>query len=223
MVAPQCGSDIQYWEKSMRNICIGLALILTILHTYACTGIGTQLNEVRKRFVDNGDGTVADSTSGLLWKKCTEGQQNDASCSGSVSAYLYCNTASNACDDTVTLTTGLSGSIYATCNSLNSIPSGGFAKKTTWRVPTKDELKSLVYCSNGPTIPPVLAQGSGCNSGSRTPVVDPDMFPNTASNAYWSASSYASAYAWAVNFSNTMETAYTKTAIFPLRCVSTWP
>jgi hypothetical protein len=34
-------------------------------------------------FVDNGDGTITDDATGLLWQKCSYGQTNDASCSGS--------------------------------------------------------------------------------------------------------------------------------------------
>lgn len=33
-------------------------------------------------FNDNGDGTITDNTSGLMWQKCSAGQSNNASCTG---------------------------------------------------------------------------------------------------------------------------------------------
>jgi len=49
-------------------------------------------------FTDNGDGTVTDHSTGLLWQKCSRGQTNDYVCSGIPttsdwnSALNYCNT-----------------------------------------------------------------------------------------------------------------------------------
>ncbi|MCB1304449.1 MAG: DUF1566 domain-containing protein, partial [Leptospiraceae bacterium] len=51
-------------------------------------------------FTDNGDGTISDASSRLVWQKCSNGQSNDTSCSGSPttanwqSALQYCNTLS---------------------------------------------------------------------------------------------------------------------------------
>lgn len=33
-------------------------------------------------FSDNGNGTISDSTTGLMWQRCSAGQQNDVACSG---------------------------------------------------------------------------------------------------------------------------------------------
>lgn len=39
-------------------------------------------------FTDNGDGTVRDSTTGLTWKKCLEGQTG-SSCTGTATTYTW--------------------------------------------------------------------------------------------------------------------------------------
>ena len=69
-------------------------------------------------YQDNGDGSVTDKATGLIWQKCSRGQNNDASCSGTTTkanwstALTYCNTLS------------LAGK--------------------TWRLPNIKELKSIV-------------------------------------------------------------------------------
>lgn len=70
------------------------------------------------QFVDNGDGTVKEKHSGLVWQKCSVGQTNNASCSGVAS--------------TVQWTTALT-----TCSSLS------LAGKT-WRLPSIKELTTIV-------------------------------------------------------------------------------
>lgn len=78
-------------------------------------------------FTDNGDGTVNDSATNLVWQKCSRGQNNDATCSGGAT--------------TADWTTALN---Y--CNSL------GLAGKI-WRLPNVNELKSIVdYTVSGPSI-----------------------------------------------------------------------
>ncbi len=68
-------------------------------------------------YVDNGNGTVRDKSTGLLWQKCSMGQNADNTCSGSAitdiwdSALTYCNTLT------------LAGK--------------------TWRLPNGNELKSI--------------------------------------------------------------------------------
>ncbi|MDH5718437.1 MAG: Ig-like domain-containing protein, partial [Spirochaetia bacterium] len=67
---------------------------------------------------DNVDGTVTDYTTNLVWQKCSMGQTNDASCSGSATATTWLN-AINYCE-------GLS-----------------LAGKS-WRLPNVTELESIV-------------------------------------------------------------------------------
>ena len=77
------------------------------------------------RYTDNGDGTITDKATGLMWKQCSEGQ----------------STTTNACD-----TGARSGYSWQDAlqqaQILNS--SGGFAGHTDWRLPNRNELASLV-------------------------------------------------------------------------------
>jgi hypothetical protein len=71
-------------------------------------------------YTDNGDGTVTDSTTGLVWKHCGEGQTWSANkCSGQLAAYSW--TAANALTNATT-----------------------FAGHSDWRVPALSELQSIV-------------------------------------------------------------------------------
>ena len=73
-------------------------------------------------YVDNGDGTVTDIRTGLMWKQCLEGQSG-ADCEGAVGKFNWDNAMK----------------IPQTLNQR-----GGFAGYCDWRVPTIKELESLV-------------------------------------------------------------------------------
>jgi hypothetical protein len=82
------------------------------------------------RFADNGDGTLTDTRSGLMWMRCALGQQwTGATCSGAPSAYSW-QAAQGAAVE------------------LNR--HGGYAKFTDWRVPHIPELAMIVerQCAN---------------------------------------------------------------------------
>ena len=68
-------------------------------------------------FVDYGNGTVKDLATGLIWQKCSSGQNNDSTCSG----YSIANNWTQALD-------------Y--CNNLN-------LASLSWRLPNINELSSL--------------------------------------------------------------------------------
>jgi uncharacterized protein (TIGR02145 family) len=77
-----------------------------------------------------------------------------------------------------------------------------------WRLPTRDELASLVYCSSGkPAFWPASSggnQGRLCEGDSLPPAIREDAFPNTPSKWYWSSSldDRSPDGAWIVNFYN---------------------
>lgn len=72
------------------------------------------------RFNDNGDGTVTDVKTGLVWKRCNEGQTWDGTtCNGTAS--------------TLTWQEALEAGAYST-----------FAGKSDWRLPNSKELGSIV-------------------------------------------------------------------------------
>ena len=78
---------------------------------------------------DNGDGTVTDTKTGLIWKQCLEGQSGSDCATGSAEFFTWQQALQRA-------------------QTLND--SGGFAGSTDWRVPNTKELSSLVeyQCTN---------------------------------------------------------------------------
>ena len=72
---------------------------------------------------DNGDGTITDTKTGLIWKQCLEGQSGSDCASGSVETFTWQQALQRA-------------------QTVNS--SGGFAGFSDWRLPTIKELISLV-------------------------------------------------------------------------------
>jgi len=85
---------------------------------------------------------------------------------------------------------------YAFTNAVNT---KGLCGKNDWRMPTVDELKTLVYCSDGK----YDTDGSCTNYTSvSTPTINSTYFPNTMDRLYWSSSPDAnfSSGAWLVGF-----------------------
>ncbi len=123
-------------------------------------------------FTDNGNGIVTDNNTGLVWQKCSIGQNNDASCSGTAATYNWFQ-ASGAYDATYNSAT------QYICGSL-ALAGGG------WRLPSKKELMNIVDYSipyPGPTI-------------------QQSLFPHTVASYYWSSTTYAyyPSNAWVVDF-----------------------
>ena len=72
---------------------------------------------------DNGDGTITDTKTGLMWKQCVEGQSGSDCASGSAKTFTWQQALQRA-------------------QTVNS--SGGFAGASDWRLPNIKELSSLV-------------------------------------------------------------------------------
>jgi hypothetical protein len=75
------------------------------------------------QLIDNGDGTITDSKTGLMWKKCLEGVSG-ASCETGLMSTFYWQDALKQ-----------SGIVNR---------EGGFAGYTDWRLPNINELDSIV-------------------------------------------------------------------------------
>ncbi|MCI5138744.1 MAG: DUF1566 domain-containing protein, partial [Candidatus Electrothrix sp. AR1] len=123
------------------------------------------------QYIDHGDGTITDTKTGLMWKRCPEGLSGDNCEDGKVEDYTW--------DD-----------------AMQRFKNVEFAGYADWRLPTIDELKTLVYCSKGKN------KEGDCKNGSEAPAIIQQVFPNTEATWFWSGSPYAgnSGYAWYVNF-----------------------
>ncbi|MCB1599113.1 MAG: DUF1566 domain-containing protein [Lysobacterales bacterium] len=110
------------------------------------------------RYTDNGNGTVTDTQTGLMWKQCSEGQ-TAPTCSGTQSLLRWDEGQAAAADSE-------------------------FADFDDWRVPTVDELESLV------------------ETACQEPAINESVFANTYSGGYWTSSSHpmGNKYFWYVDF-----------------------
>ena len=145
------------------------------------------------RYVANGDGTVSDLNTGLMWEQTTGtvGGTNTGDVNDVNNEYRW-STGDNLADGTAftsflaTLNNGA-----APFNGGNPSPiTGCFANHCDWRLPSIVELQGIV----DPSAP-------GCSTGS--PCIDPTFGP-TQSSDYWSATTGAGepAGAWDVSFYN---------------------
>jgi len=88
------------------------------------------LSAPSERFADNGDGTVTDKQSGLMWMRCSLGQSwNGSTCTGVAGQYSW----QGAQDEAKALD-----------------QQGGYAKHDDWRMPHIPELAMIVerQCAN---------------------------------------------------------------------------
>ena len=109
-------------------------------------------------FIDNQNGTVTDTTTGLVWKRCAEGTiWNGTTCTGSMSTFRW--------SEALQYVVGYNAT-------------GGFLERTDWRLPNIKELNTLLELQcNFPAInvtvfPSTALPGSGLFTfWSNTPVV----------------------------------------------------
>ena len=76
------------------------------------------------RYRDNGDNTITDTVTNLMWKKCAEGL-TDADCDKGVIKK------------------------YTLAEAMEFAQNTEFAGHSDWRIPTYSELRTLVDCPNG--------------------------------------------------------------------------
>jgi len=143
------------------------------------------------RSLNRSQGVVTDAKTGLMWMTCSIGQDwNGGSCSGEAEEFLWSEAVSLAKDK-------------------------NYAGYSDWRLPTRDELHSIVSCTNdrlgyklgadGKTqIKNGVRQNGKCLGNFKRPVIDQRVFPNTSPSLYWSYSFNARTNysAWGVFFSS---------------------
>ena len=143
-----------------------------------------------ERFVDNGDGTVTDQTTGLVWeqKENLDGNANFADAHDADNTYSW-SSGANAPDGTVFM------ELLFLLNGATSpdgvVTSGCFTGHCDWRLPTIEELTGIVDATQG-----TCANGSG-------PCIDPTLGPMQA-DGYWSATTFSRnlSTAWLMDFSS---------------------
>lgn len=100
-----------------------LAGLPMVGYTQTCQTSSIPAHTPTSQFTDHANGTVTDNKTGLMWKKCSEGQSGNDCSSGSAASYTW-------------------QAALAQAKTVNT--SGGFATYTDWRVPTITELESIV-------------------------------------------------------------------------------
>ena len=163
---------------------------------YLADGAGTCSAFIKKctprkqpRFVDNGDGTVSDTTTGLMWeKKTTDGSLHD------VTKTFTWSTGTNSFDGTAKTDF---------LDKLNDVAGSGahcFAGYCDWRLPDEEGQNT----PGGPKELETILDLTQGNSGSGTGAcVVPALSP-TQPLFYWSATAYTGVptVAWFVSFYN---------------------
>lgn len=133
------------------------------------------------RFDVNVDGTATDRTTGLMWMRCAIGQVwQGNTCAGEAKLMSW--------------------------SEANKVVQGFvFAGQGDWRLPTRDELTGLVYCTSGMRRAP---DGDGvpgvCEGNYRAPTLLAAVFPAAPAHKFWSGTAderYRFA-AWGVAFTN---------------------
>ena len=149
--------------------------------------------------------------------KCPQGMtyaSGSESCTGSPAEFQYCDTNDNSCNGGVgdgILDGNGNSEAWDTCNDLV------YAGKEDWRVPTIEELASLVLCTDGP-----LGSRNFCGLvNSSNPNIDTSLFPDFRSNWFWTSGSYVddSNNASLVNFGLGYTGYHTKSGTLSVLCV----
>ncbi|MFI5395607.1 MAG: DUF1566 domain-containing protein [Candidatus Binatia bacterium] len=153
------------------------------------------------RFVDNGDGTITDASTRLVWeKKSADGSIHDQD-----RTYTWSSTGTAA--DGTAFTTFL-----ATLNQSN------FAGHNDWRMPSVTELRSLVdYARFAPAIDPLF--NTACAPGCTVLTCS----CTTILNNYWSSTTAADTsipgFVWTVDPNYGILNLFDKTLPFSVRAV----
>ena len=136
--------------------------------------------------------TLYDEKTNLTWMRCSLGQSwNGKTCTGKAGKYNWTEAKRLAKNKT-------------------------YAGHSNWRLPTRMELHSIVYCSKGRRGIKLAFNGkktaiNGKDQNGRClgknyqrPTINTRKFPNTPAYFYWSSSPYAhySHVAWGVHFDN---------------------
>jgi hypothetical protein len=130
-------------------------------------------------YVDNGDGTITDLNTGLMWEK----KSHDHGLHDKDNGYRWDGDGSQE-------------TIWDWLDDVNAEGGSGFAGYNDWRIPTVKELQSIIdYEQVDPAVDAVF--NHDC-----TPPCDPPVCSCTASSFYWSSTTiaFSPTNAWSVDF-----------------------
>ncbi len=213
-------------------------LVLAVLHGMVLAGCESGCASRGPRFVDNANGTITDKLTGLQWEKQIElDRRGSVDNPHDVDNYYrwagrctvtrkYCQpTAAAAALCAATAEDGTTGCDQCTgegrtCDAATTVWTAAaernaarFAGQADWRVPTREELVSIVdYRATTYPMTDVAFHAAGCGPACRD-VSDPAC-SCTRKNSYWSASSLARnpAGVWVVAFTLGDVTFFNKSA-----------
>jgi len=168
---------------------------------------GTVRAGVPMRLVDNGDGTVSDLTTGLMWeKKCDD-------CGGLHDAMIGYRWSGNGSQET----------IWDWLDDVNAEGGRGFAGHDDWRLPNPKELLTIVdYERFNPAVSAAF-DGASCGLGC-SDLRDPAC-SCTAQGNYWTSTTFSDfpAHAYVVSFHLGLVADQAKTDRFFVRAVRGGP
>jgi len=131
------------------------------------------------RYLDHHDDTVTDYSTGLMWKKFSEGQRSITCGKGMVRQYTW---------------------EYA----VNRFRQTSFAGYNDWRLPTVEELRSLISCEQklATNLTDNHYSAFSMQKQCRKPTINRDVFPNTSPTHYWTSTTFYNKeeYAWSLQF-----------------------
>jgi len=161
------------------SLCFGVIGIIWIGCSEDGMNPGDELpGGAQESFIDNGDGTVTDNMTGLMWEKKVAGDSFSFDRQG-IGSCLHC------VDDRYDWNTAMSewiSTVNGHTNDITGSAQSGLGGDTDWRIPTLAELLTIVDCGSPPCIDPI--------------------FGPTAASFYWSATTNANfpGFAWFVDF-----------------------
>ncbi|HMT94361.1 TIR domain-containing protein [uncultured Thiothrix sp.] len=188
----QQSSGLKKTNKVLFNVAILLAMLVGIgvvllYQRYLGSAVDTLTTSLFKsnRYIDHGNGAITDTKTNLMWKKCSEGLKGE-NCTGFATKYTVQDALIN-----------FRGTI-------------SFAGYDDWRLPTREELHSLVFCSNGVIVSEIGNKTyDGCgeteeaNKKYQKPTINIQSFPNTPALYSWSGEQReieGKIYYWATDF-----------------------